>query len=49
MFKKATLLFTLILLSTNSFAINLKKSAAKSQKDLVLKDANSIIFDGEYT
>lgn len=48
MFKKATLLFTLILLSTNSFAINLKKSAAKSQKDLVLQDANSIIFDGEY-
>ena len=48
MFKKATLLFTPILLSTNSFAINLKKSAAKSQKDLVLQDANSIVFDGEY-
>ena len=48
MFKKATLLFTLILLSTNSFAVNLKKSAAKSQKELVLQDANSIIFDGEY-
>lgn len=47
MFKKL-MLFTLALLATNSFAINLKKSAAKTQKELVLKDENSIVFDSEY-
>ena len=47
MFKKLMLL-TLALLTTNSFAINLKKSDAKTQKELVLKDENSIIFDSEY-
>lgn len=47
MFKKLMLL-TLALLTTNSFAINLKKSDAKTQKELVFKDENSIIFDSEY-
>lgn len=47
MFKKLMLL-TLALLTTNSFAINLKKSDAKTQKELVLKDENSIVFDSEY-
>ena len=45
---KKLMLLTLALLTTNSFAINLKKSDAKTQKELVLKDENSIVFDSEY-
>lgn len=54
MFKNAKTVFMLIFslfLSTFSFAqrkINIKKSSAKTQRELVFEDNNSTIFDAEY-
>lgn len=47
--KMLVLLGILTILSTNSFsAVNVKKSAHKSQSELIMQDENAIIFDKDY-
>lgn len=50
-YKKMMLVLSLALLSVTGFSatkISLKKSSAKSQRELVMQDSNSILFDSEY-
>ncbi|CAM3058605.1 NlpC/P60 family protein [Streptobacillus felis] len=50
-YKKMILVLSLALLPVTSFSatkISLKKSSAKSQRELVMQDSNSILFDSEY-
>ncbi|ACZ01479.1 C40 family peptidase [Streptobacillus moniliformis] len=50
-YKKMMLVLSLALLPAMGFSANkisLKKSSTKSQRELVMQDSNSIVFDSEY-
>ncbi|WP_066901046.1 C40 family peptidase [Streptobacillus notomytis] len=50
-YKKIILVLSLALLPATGFSANkisLKKSSTKSQRELVMQDSNSIVFDSEY-
>ncbi|CAM3105708.1 C40 family peptidase [Streptobacillus ratti] len=50
-YKKMMLVLSLALLPITGFGANkisLKKSSTKSQRELVMQDSNSIVFDSEY-